>query len=379
LTFLERLFLRAARLYGVMTLRRHYILSLLLTVSATVPILLLIRERAQHARTSHGPSDLAYKLTDGAYALDTFDQTLHDTKRNKDLPVRVLVPTLGGPFPVIVFSHGAGGSGQNYFPLTHHWATHGYVIIQPTHNDSIALRRERGDALPPNPRELAEEYRNNPDDWANRVRDITLVLDSLNDLQKSLPRLKGKIDQKRIGVGGHSYGAYTTQMIGGALLDIPNGARGQSFRDDRPRALLLLSPQGKTQNGLTEDSWKKMTRPMMVMTGSNDRGLMGQPVSWRTDPFIYSPAGDKYLVYIDGAFHMSFTGMLTQPNNRLGNRPLLARMIAQTDQQAVFDDVKIASIAFWDGFLKDDAKAKAYLKSDSLVQYSNKQVRLDRK
>jgi predicted dienelactone hydrolase len=61
-----------------------------------------------------------------------------------------------GQFPVIVFSHGAGGSGQNYFPLTHYWATHGYVIIQPTHNDSIALRRERGDAVPGNPRELVE-------------------------------------------------------------------------------------------------------------------------------------------------------------------------------------------------------------------------------
>jgi predicted dienelactone hydrolase len=190
------------------------------------------------------------------------------------------------------------------------------------------------------------------------VHDITLVLDSLSELQKRLPQLKGRIDQKRIGVGGHSYGAYTTQMIGGALLDIPNGAKGQSFRDDRPRALLLLSPQGKTQNGLTEDSWKKMTRPMMVMTGSNDRGLMGQPVSWRTEPFTYSPAGDKYLVFIDGAFHMSFTGMLTQPNNRLNNRPLLARMIAQTDQQAIFDYVKIGSVAFWDAYLKDDAKAK---------------------
>ncbi len=363
----------------LMKLRRHYLLSLLLAVSATVAILVLIRGRVQHAGTARGPDDLAYKLADGTYTIDTLDQTLHDPKRNKDLPVRILVPTSGGPFPVIVFSHGAGGSGQNYFPLTHHWATHGYVVIQPTHNDSTTLRRERGKELPTNPRELAEDYRNNPDDWINRVKDITLVIDSLGDLQKSLPQLKGKIDEKRIGVGGHSYGAYTTQMIGGALLDIPHVGKSQSFRDDRPRALLLLSPQGKTQNGLTEDSWKKMTRPMMVMTGSNDRGLMGQPVSWRTEPFTYSPPGDKYLVFIEGAFHMSFTGMLTQPNNRLSNQPLLARMIAQTDQQAIFDYVKIGSIAFWDTYLKDDARAKTYLKSDSLVQYSEKKVKLDRK
>jgi len=167
-----------------------------------------------------------------------------------------------------------------------------------------------------------------------------------------------------------------SRLVDGAGLGAPDRIE---VRDDRPRALLLLSPQGKTQNGLTEDSWKKMTRPMMVMTGSNDRGLMGQPVSWRTEPFTYSPAGDKYLVFIDGAFHMSFTGMLTQPNNRLNNRPLLARMIAQTDQQAIFDYVKIGSLAFWDAYLKDDAKAKSYLKSDSLAQYSNKAIKLDRK
>jgi len=45
----------------------------------------------------------------------------------------------------------------------------------------------------------------------------------------------------------------------------------------------------------------------------------------------------------------------------------------------VFDYVKIASIAFWDAYLKDEPKAKAYLRSDSLVAYNNKSVTIDRK
>jgi predicted dienelactone hydrolase len=350
----------------------------LASVALTCAIAIQIKTRAQPKASPTALNADPYKLADGPYNVATVDQIIHDTKRNKDLPVRILFSTTGGPFPVIVFSHGAGGSGQNYFPLTGFWATHGYVIIQPTHNDSITPRREKGEAVPASPRELIDEYRFNYEDWGNRVRDITLVLDSLGYLEKRVPQLKGKMDQKRIGVGGHSHGAYTTQMIGGALVDIPNGPRAQSFRDDRPQALMLLSPQGKNQNGLTEQSWKSMSRPMISMTGSNDTGAMGQMASWRKDPFTYSPPGDKYHVFIDGALHMSFTGILTQSQANPA-RPFLNQLAQRTDQKAVFDYVKIASIAFWDAYLKSDVKAKAYLKSDALGSYSKSAVKIDRK
>ncbi|HKE56929.1 MAG TPA: hypothetical protein VKB46_09515 [Pyrinomonadaceae bacterium] len=49
------------------------------------------------------------------------------------------------------------------------------------------------------------------------------------------------------------------------------------------------------------------------------------------------------------------------------------------DALAVFDYVKIASIAFWDAYLKNDRTAKAYLKSNSLVSYSNNLLSIDRK
>ncbi len=352
------------------------LVSLILILVCVGGAVLYRKARAQKPKASGE----AYKLAGGSFSVETIDQVIHDSRRNKDLPIRILVPKSGGPFPLIVFSHGAGGSGKNYFPLTEFWATHGYVVIQPTHNDSIALRRERGEQAPSSARELVEEYRFNYDDWINRVDDIKLVLDSVGDLSKGLPQLKNKIDSKRIGVGGHSYGAFTTQMIGGVTLDIPNQPKGQSFADNRPRALLLLSPQGKSQNGLTESSWKSLTRPTMSMTGSNDAGVMGQLASWREDPYTYSPPPDKYLVWLDGAFHMSFTGALAQPSAAQGpRRPLISRLAQRTDQKAVFDYVKIASIAFWDAYLKDDTKARAYLKSNSLVDYSNKAVKLSRK
>jgi predicted dienelactone hydrolase len=360
-------------------LRRHRLFSVVATGIGCVLLLglvvMLVRTRAAHSRTRMGS---AYKLADGPYQIETIDHTLHDQKRNKDLPIRIIIPKSGGSFPLIIFSHGAGGSGRNYFGLSGFWATNGYVVIQPTHNDSIALRREKGEALPSGPRELVEEYRFNYEDWINRVADVTLIMDSLSSLQKRLPQLKGKVDERRIGVGGHSYGAFTTQMIAGVRVEIP-GRGIQNFGDERPGAFLLLSPQGKSQNGLTESSWKGLTRPMMSMTGSNDTGLMGRLASWRKDPFTYSPPPDKYLVFIDGAFHMSFTGALADDNSPLAQRLLVARVTSKTDQRAVFDYVKIASIAFWDAYLKDDVRARDYLKSDALAGYSKTQVTIDRK
>lgn len=321
-------------------------------------------------------SDSAYKLEDGPYAVEVVEElVLHDQKRSKDLSLKISYPKTGASFPVIIFSHGAGGSGTNYFPLTRFWATHGYVVIQPTHDDSIKLRRERGEATYGTLREILTDSKG----WAERARDITLVIDSLGEIERRAPQLKGKWDAKRIGVGGHSLGAYTSQLIAGATI-YPQG-QAQQFRDERPLAFLLLSPQGKDQQGLTARSWEKMTRPMMTMTGSLDRGAQGQAPEWRKDPFTYSPAGDKYFVFIEGASHLSFTGRTA--SDGAGGGLLLQRArrggAQAADEKVIFDYVKMASLAFWDAYLKSDAKAKAYLKSNALESYSSQQVKLARK
>ena len=44
--------------------------------------------------------------------------TLHDPQRNKDLSMSIEYPTRGGPYPVIVFSHGYGSSSEGYISLT---------------------------------------------------------------------------------------------------------------------------------------------------------------------------------------------------------------------------------------------------------------------
>jgi len=286
---------------------------------------------------------------------------LHDQARHKDLPVRIDAPGGPGPFPVIVFSHGAGASGRIYAPRLQFWAAHGYVCLSPTHADSLALRPGRGGLG--GLLAAVGQMERDPQGWQDRPRDVSFVLDSLPEIERRLPALRGRLDAKHIGVGGHSYGAYTTMLVGGATIDIPGGPRAQSFADPRARALLVLSGGGAGHQGLSGTSWKGVTRPMMVMTGSRDRGTGGQGPEAKRAAFDLSPPGDKFPVFLDGASHFSFSG-------RLASRP---------GEQALFDDVKNASLAFWDAYLKSEGRAKATLHSDTLTKNSGGTLRLSRR
>jgi predicted dienelactone hydrolase len=277
---------------------------------------------------------------------------LHDVKQNKDLQLRINYPQDGGPFPIIVFSHGAWATKDNYLPLTEFWASHGYVTIQANHSDSRALGTKPGDP---------KAFR----DWQSRPADISFILDSLAELEKKELGLKGRIDSKRIGVGGHSFGANTAQLIGGARAYLLG--REKSFEDIRVTAVMLLSGQGPGEM-LTEQSWEKVAKPMLVMTGSRDGPTRtGQPAEWRKKPYELSPKGDKFLVWVEGLDHGygGIVGVNFNPRNK-----------ANEDHVKY---TKIVALAFWDAYLKDDRGALAYLKSDNLATFSKGTLRIEHK
>ena len=87
----------------------------------------------------------------------------------------------------------------------------------------------------------------------------------------------------------------------------------------------------------------------MTITGSRDQGAGGQGPDWKKEPYLFSPPGDKYLVYIEGANHMSFGGGL----GSRGSKPT--------------EVVKATSLAFWNAYLKDDAAAKTSLQSGEVL------------
>lgn len=316
--------------------------------------------------------------------------SLHDAQRNKDIGLVIEYPSRGeGPFPVIVFSHGFGGSNKSYVGLTEYWAGHGYVCIKPSHADAGKLRdliREQMQARREARREgkqpehtLGEAIweSQNVGEWRDRVRDVTFILDSLDKLEERYPELKGKMDRNRIAVGGHSYGAFVAMLLAG--VEPVKDGKPLQLRDSRVKAIVAMSPQGvSTTRGLSADSFHNVKIPVMYMTGTEDRGaLESETPEWRRTAFDNTPTGDKYFVLINGANHLSFVGGFTLPtaeeesldqlptyNNPRNPQSVQPRSRGESrfiQQRGIFDSIKIAAVAFWDTYLKGAPEAREYL------------------
>lgn len=302
--------------------------------------------------------------------IGAIDLILKDDRRNRKLPIRVYYPQEEGVFPVIIFSHGVGGSKESFSYLSRFWSSYGYICIHPTHlgSDLSVLQRVGLQAL--------LETTNDPEVWSERPQDISFVIDSLEELEQQVPQLKGKINQSFIGVSGHSYGAYTTLLLAGTVIALP-GDETVSFRDERTCVFLAISPPGTGRQGLHLGSWDRINDPVMTVSGTEDMGLEGKPASWRREAFKSMPPKDKYHVLVKGANHFSFDpdarGVRNQSQRKnRDNLPQRARNLMELENKSLIKtSLQTISMAFWDAYLKFKKPAKEYLRSDALQTYSD--------
>ncbi len=289
---------------------------------------------------------------DANRSVQTMDFTITDVARQRDIPIRVFVPEKKHGVPVILFSHGLGGSREGSAYLGNHWSARGYVVVFLQHAGSdvsvwkdASLGQRRG-AL----RKAA-----NLDNFQLRVQDVTAVLDQLEQWNR-LGRhpLAGIMDLTKVGMSGHSFGAVTTQAVSGQSF----GRGGRSLREKRIQAALAFSPSGP-RSGDPAAAFGSVDIPWMLMIGTNDVAAIGDiDVALRRSVFPALPADSKYELVLKDAEHSAFSDRAlpgeSKPRNPNHHRVILA-----------------LSTAFWDAWLQDNAAAKAWLDGkgpDSVLQ-----------
>lgn len=273
-----------------------------------------------------------------------------DTKRNRTVPVKIYFPKDGaGPFPIIVFSHGLGGSRDGYEYLGRHWAGSGYVSVHLQHHGSDdtvwknAQAGERSKAL----RKSGADLNN----AINRPLDARFAIDEILKLNeaKSSP-LKGRLDTKRIGISGHSFGGYTALAVAGQTF-VSAHASKSLLHDPRVTAAIQMSaPAFKNRENLDE-SYGTITIPVMHMTGTKDFVPIFPETTAedRRLPFDHMHNAETCFVNFQDGDHMIFAG-----TNRL--RP------EEREQDAKFQKlICAATTAFWDAYLKSNRTAKEWL------------------
>ena len=276
-----------------------------------------------------------------AAAVKSLTFEVRDESRDRTLPLRVYLPESAEPAPVVLFSHGLGGSRDNNPYLGEHWARRGYVVVFVQHpgSDESVWRSQpvlrRMDAM----RNAASL-----ENVIARGKDIPFVIRTLTAWnQKEHHPLHGRMNPGRIGMSGHSFGANTTQ--GAAGQKFPGGRL--SFAVPEIDAAVMMSP-GPPAIGDPDKAFGGIRIPCLLLTGTRDDSPIGnQTPESRLKVFPHLRHAPAWQVVFEGATHMDF-----------GQRSLSGKAISNSRYHKA---ILCLTTAFWDATLKGDAEAAAWL------------------
>lgn len=248
----------AAIVAGKMTRRRLGAMLVAVAVTAAVPV---NPARAQSA----------------APAYIDFDWI--DPARSRAVPARLHWPTsaAGARVPLIVFSHGIGGSRRGYSYLGRYWAARGIASLHVQHAGSDSS------LWVGNPLTVVDRLQ--------RAAHESEALARALDLQFALDRVLsspygGQINRRRIVAAGHSYGANTALLAVGAR--VMREGRWVEARDPRFAAAIVISAPPFYGESDLASVLSKIEVPNLHVTATNDVIQI---------PGYHSPAADRLAVF----------------------------------------------------------------------------------
>ena len=235
-------------------------------------------------------ADLWYPAADGATGTPTRYSLLPTAYFDSKVAIEKAPINKEGSFPFVVYSHGSGGQSFVASFLTEDIASHGYVVLSANHAGNTAadqllgssVSEDQNDFLRPNVVEA----------------EINWALAQSSGSASAYPVLKGAIDEKRIGLVGHSYGGYTAlATVGGHT-----GPAGTTKPDPRIKAVVGHAPYTRR---LSDSELAGIKIPVMLMVGTKDITTTLAKDSQRPFDLITGPP--VVLVVMTDAAHQSFT------------------------------------------------------------------------
>ncbi|WP_395698846.1 alpha/beta hydrolase family protein [Aquabacterium sp.] len=225
-----------------------------------------------------------------------------DAARHRAVPVRLYLPdraSAAHPVPLVVFSHGIGGSRRGYSYLGQYWASQGYASL---HLQHVGSDRAVWTGNPLGVFSRLQAATQESEAMA-RVQDLHFALDQL--LGGELAPL---IDAQRIVAAGHSYGANTTLLAVGARIE--RDGHELALRDPRLRAAIVISAPPFYGERAAERVLGAIAVPTLHITATEDVIRVPghySPASDRVAVFDATGGPDKTLAVFAGGSHSIFT------------------------------------------------------------------------
>jgi len=195
--------------------------------------------------------------------------------------------------PVILFSHGFHGCATQSRFLMEAFASAGYLVFAPNHQDaSCAVASASRFGAPHVPFQKPELWDDST--YRDREEDIRNLIEGIrND-----DRFAQRADLSRIGLSGHSLGGYTVLGLAGAW---------SSWKLNGIKAVLALSPY--SQPFIVHDRLGGLDAPVMYQGGTRDFGIT-PALEKNAGAYDRSPT-PKYYVEFDKAGHFAWTNLNT--------------------------------------------------------------------
>ncbi len=317
---------------------------------------------------------IAFVFSASAIAQQIIDTELKDGARDRAIPIKARVPEGSGKVPLVIFSHGLGGSVDGGKAWGEHWSANGYLVVHVQHpgSDTPALRESLASATGADGDAPKRGMRNiaTPENLVGRVDDIRFVISEIERQQKAGSKTWfARADMSRIAMTGHSFGAHTTMALAGQRYPGPV----KTLDDSRIKAFIALSPNATGMPRTFADRYGSMTAPFFSITGTEDADPfsatrnMRSMVGKRVAVYQHQPPGDKYLFLISNADHMVFNGNEQQSMRSLRQRSPMSPAEITRIQSAV----KTSTLKFLDAHLREDEKAEQWLKGEAKEFFAN--------